>query len=132
MCKKSEFIQMIDKYGELDAQKKSIEKELKPLNADIKKEITSRSIAAGKSIEGDTYSIKYTEKKTKNLNEDMLIELLKSTLSEYQLKKVIKKREYVDMEALESLLYHGTISADIVEKCTEVKTVQVISASLKK
>lgn len=54
-----------------------------------------------------------------DFNEPALIEVLK----EMKVKGIIKKKEYVDSDALENAIYHGKIDAAVLAGCQTIKEV---------
>ena len=56
------------------------------------------------------------------MDEEKVIEILKENCKKTELKNVIKTKEYVDFEALESLIYNGGIEAKKLEPAQLVKT----------
>lgn len=54
-----------------------------------------------------------------DFNEPALIEVLK----EMKVKGIIKKKEYVDSDALENAIYHGKIDAAVLVGCQTIKEV---------
>lgn len=59
-------------------------------------------------------------------------ELLISTLKKLKVKGVIKKREYVDNDALEDLIYNGKLDASKLAKCEITKAVTTLRIKEKK
>lgn len=57
-----------------------------------------------------------------DMDEDKVIEILKEWLSEAGQKKVIKTKEYVDFDALETLIYNGVVPAEKLKPAETVKT----------
>lgn len=57
-----------------------------------------------------------------DMDEDKVIEILKENCNAEQLKNVIKTKEYVNFEALESLIYNNGIAAEKLEPAQTVKT----------
>jgi hypothetical protein len=110
---------------ELDDYKKICDKE----NAEIK-EIMSQSKLPEYEVDG--YVAKYSVSKRETLNEDKLIELLKSSDIDGGYNQFIKTKEYVDMDALEKAIYNDVINSDTIiamDKCKEVKEVTTLRVS---
>jgi len=63
-----------------------------------------------------------SERKTETFIEDKLIEFLKSN---GVADRIVKTKEYVDFDALESAIYHETIPADVVKEMASCKDVKV-------
>ncbi len=65
-----------------------------------------------------------------SMNEDKLLDVLKNTNAVYL--GIIKTKEYVDMDALESAIYNGDIDKEIllkIDKCRESKEVVTLRIS---
>lgn len=75
---------------------------------------------------------KITEQEKVTFIEDKLIEFLKSNnIAD----NIVKTKEYVDFDALESAIYHGKISDELVQSmsdCQEKKVTTVLRISKKK
>lgn len=77
------------------------------------------------------YVVKYTVSERESINEDRLLEILKK----HNVKDVIKTKEYVDMDALESYLYNVMMSDEMaadMASCREVKEVVQLRLSKEK
>lgn len=78
------------------------------------------------SFETDSGSVTLSERTTEDFIEDKLIEFLKTrNLAD----DIVKTKEYVDFDALESAIYHEKIAGDDLKdmaSCKEVKTTQVL------
>ncbi len=109
---KHDLQKVIDKYLEEDQQKKSLEKELKNKNVFIK----SKLAELGEDIyETNIAKAAISYQHRNSMNEDKCIEILKQNCKKEVLVDVIKTKEYVDYEALESLIYNGKIAAQKLE-----------------
>ena len=76
----------------------------------------------------DTYtgSVTLSERVSEDFIEDKLIEFLKTR---NLASDIVKTKEYVDFDALESAIYHEKIAGDdlkAMSSCKEVKTTQVL------
>lgn len=103
---------IIDQYQIENTEKQRLEKELKSKNSFIK----SKLAELGKQIYETTKSkatITYQNKVS--MNEEKVIEILRENCKKKDLTSVIKTKEYIDYDALESLIYNGGISADKLE-----------------
>ena len=98
-------------------------------NTQIKEIMHSRNITEFSTNSG-TATITQQQKET--FIEDALIEFLKkNNIAD----DIVKTKEYVDFDALESAIYHEKISQDLVKKmasCKETKTTTVLRISKKK
>lgn len=79
-------------------------------------------------FESDDLIAKIGVQNRESFNEPKLIEKLK----ELNIEGVIKTREYVDMDALENVIYNGLLDASELTPCKEVKTVTTLKVSKKK
>ena len=64
------------------------------------------------------------------MNEEKLLDVAKK--NSYYLSDIIKTKEYIDMDKLESLLYKGNISKEVlmeIDKCRESKEVVTLRIS---
>ena len=111
---------------------KDKEKEFKDLasaeNTEIKAIMTEFKMA---SYETESGSVTLSERVNEDFVEEKLIEYLKERgISD----GIIKTREYVDFDALESAIYHEKISGDNLKEmdsCKEKKVTQVLRISKK-
>lgn len=111
---------------------KSLESEYKDLasadNTRIKVMMEQMGISECEDIKGEVKA-KVTEQKKESFIEDALIQLLKETGNA---DNIVKTKEYVDMEELESAIYHNKIPSDVVKQmdaCKEVKVTKVLRLS---
>lgn len=83
-------------------------------------------------FETDIGKVILSDRKTEDFNEPKLIEFLKSrNIAD----GIIKTKEYVDFDALESAIYHDKITGDNLkdmESCKDIKVTQVLRISNKK
>lgn len=78
------------------------------------------------SFDTDTGSVTLSERVTEDFIEDKLIDFLKTR---NLASDIVKTKEYVDFDALESAIYHEKIAGDdlkAMSSCKEVKTTQVL------
>lgn len=107
---------------ELDSYKELCERE----NKEIKKIMLDNSLT---SFEAGDYTAKIATQNRTTLDEEKLLYVMKQ--GGYN--NVIKTKEYVDMDALESALYHNDIDKQTMEqmdKCQNIK--EVITLTVKK
>lgn len=67
-----------------------------------------------------------------SLNEERLLELVKTKCPQEIRNKIIKTQEYVDMDCLEDAIYSGSISSEFLidmDTCREVKKVVTLRIS---
>ena len=77
------------------------------------------------------YVVKYSVSQRESINEDRLLDILKK----HNVPGVIKTKEYVDMDALESYLYNTELSDDLaadMDSCREIKEVVQLRFSKEK
>lgn len=101
---------------EQDRYKKLCDKQ----NTEIKSAMTKAELS---TFEVDGYTASLSVSKRENIIEDKLIELLK----ENKIRGIVKKKEYIDMDALEKALYAGKIPAELVASMDNCKTYKEIS-----
>jgi hypothetical protein len=70
----------------------------------------------------DSGTVTITEQKKETFIEEALIELLKSSGCS---DGIIKTKEYVDFDALESAIYHETIPGDVIKSMSSCKDVKI-------
>lgn len=113
---------IIPRYFEHKTDLDFIKKQCDAENAEIKKIMREQGL---KEFEADNIVAKYVVANKESMNEDKLLQVLK----ERGYKDLIRTKEYVDMDQLESALYHSKIDTDTIiemDKCRETKeTVQL-------
>lgn len=110
--------------SELDSYKKLCDLQ----NTQIKELMVNEDLTE-KTV-GD-WTAKYSVTTRESFNEDKLLQVCQIA----GIKEVIKTKEYIDMEALESAIYNGKISEELlleIDKCREVKEVPTLMISKKK
>lgn len=111
--------ELIPMYAENKSELDKYDKMCKAQNADIKKQM--EELGEDEHTAGG-YTVKYIVSERESINEDRLLEMLKK----HKVEGVIKTREYVDMDALESYLYNTLMSDEMaadMASCREVKQV---------
>lgn len=104
--------------GEADSYKKLADK----YNATIKTLMVEHDIN-----EASTDDIKVVL--TKQLRQQFIEEALIKKLKELKVKNVIKKKEYVDMDALENAIYNGEVNAAELTSCQSTQEVLTLRLS---
>ena len=93
------FDDLVSRYilnkQELDSYKKLVETD----NTEIKNQMKARNIT---TYTVNDYIVKYITSQKESINENKLIEVLK----QHNVQSVVKTKEYVDFDALESMLYN--------------------------
>ena len=126
----SNLSKTIDKLAEEKAQKSKLEGSIKSAADFVKKEL--------KELEMDSWITDNYEAylKTSNkvdMDEEKLIKILRENCKEEDLQSIIKTKEYVDFDALESFIYNGGIDAEKLEPAQSVKTIiSLLTKKIKK
>lgn len=107
--------ELVNNYAEKKAEFARVKRETEELNRKIKEEITSE-VGNGAYL-GEKYTVSTTEINNDKLNEQLLISMLRENCTEELCTKLIKTKEYIDMDALEDSLYNRELSADLVNVC---------------
>lgn len=107
-----DFELIVKEYFEKNEVKKAADKIVKELGPKIKEFM--KSFGGEKIVDGLKVSIRKSQKKT--MNEEKLLEICK-TLNQPNL---IKTKEYVDEEVLETLIYNKIIKATDIEPAMEI------------
>ena len=105
-----------------------IEKKCKSLNTSIKNLMEVLKVDDVALDDGS--SLKYTISKSESLDEEKLIKQLKHFAP---FTRCIRTKEYIDMEILESEIYHGELSDDALcamDSCRKVK--EIVKLEIKK
>ncbi len=124
-----------DLSKEIDSYKenKDLENRLKKSNTEsgnrIKAYFNEKGITNASS-EKYTATVTTTTKST--LNEELAIEIIKENLGGALLRSVIKKKEYIDEDALEKLVYNGDFDITKLEKAKIDTTTQTLRIAKKK
>ena len=124
-----------DLSKEIDSYKenKDLENRLKKSNTEsgnrIKAYFNEKGITNASS-EKYTATVTTTTKST--LNEELAIEIIKENLGGALLRSVIKKKEYIDEDDLEKLVYNGDFDITKLEKAKIDTTTQTLRIAKKK
>lgn len=116
----------IDIYKSYKDSESKFKKLGSKLNDEIKETMKSMGVD---EFSSDSYvaTVKYSRKET--LDEEKAIDVLRKTLSEEQLKTVIRTKEYIDDDSLEKLVYNGDFDISLLEPCkilgNEVATLRI-------
>lgn len=104
--------------SEMDSIKKVVDKE----NAEIKTLMRESNLP--EFVAGDI-------KATCSVSErqDFIEEALIEKLKDMKVRGIIKKKEYVDMDALENAIYHGKVDAAALASCQTIKEVVTLRVS---
>lgn len=118
------IVAYVQNKSELDDYKKICDRQ----NAEIKEQMKESNLT---EFEADGYVAKYSVTKRESMNEDKLLDILKELPTANNL-NLIKTKEYVDMDALESAIYNEQIPQDVMLKlslCRESKEVVTLRVS---
>lgn len=110
-----ELARLIPEYAENNTIKLAIEKKVKAGNEAIKSIFSSVGI---NSYAAGGYVANMTATERVKFDEDALL----SKIKELGVKGIVKKKEYVDEDALESAIYNGTINAADLASCQIIST----------
>jgi hypothetical protein len=119
MCSKNELKALVDKYVKLKTQENQISKQTKELNNSIKKTMLDLKLT---ELEGNEGAVTLTKREKPEFDEVKVIEFLKENNIQ---RGIVKKKEYIDYDALESALYREKFDKDIVEQMDSYKIVKV-------
>ena len=118
--------ELIPEYGENKSKFDALKKVCDNQNSKIKS--LMRYIT---SYEAGEYVATKTIRVSESFNEDALIEVLHTVPEVAQ--DLIKTKEYVDMDAFESALYHGRIEDDLLSKINKCRVrKETVALSVKK
>lgn len=108
---------IVDSYKDAKDEEKAIKKVVGDLNTQLKEKMLEDNLD---SIDGNNgYCVTLTTTQKESLNEERAIEILKEALTPAQLRKVVKKKEYIDDDELEKLVYNGKFDMSQLECCRE-------------
>lgn len=121
--------EMIDTYKASKDKENALKKSNATLNESIKKYMHEHDL---KTADSENYTATITTTEKESINETLAIEILKENLGGAMLKSVIKKKEYIDEDALEKLVYNGDFDASKLERAKIVKKIQTLRIGKKK
>lgn len=127
--------ELIDDYGSQNDKLKALKKTCDDQNTKIKaamNELITPDEDGTRKAESDDYIAVLSVRDNSVMNEEKLITWLKKKGLN---KGIVKKKDYVDSEALENAIYNHLISEDDViemECCKEYKTTSVLNVKKKK
>lgn len=106
---------LINDYADKDKLFKSVEKECNNLKSDIKDTMSDMKITDFDT--GDYTAVLSTVTK-ETMDEELLIPFIKNL----NIRGIVKKKEYVDMNALEKAIYSGKLSQENLIEMNKCKT----------
>ena len=116
----SELKELIDNYIDDKSKESEIKARTSEENKQIKEQFTKLKIT---SFSGDNGVVKMSEEKHESFREDDLIAFLKD--KGYS-DGIIKTKEYIDFDALESAMYHEEIPIDIQKEMASCKDTSIV------
>lgn len=120
---------LIDSYKEKKDEETALNKSNKELNETIKTYMREHDMTSADS-EKYTATLSCTEKES--LNEELAIEIIKENLGGALLATVIKKKEYIDEDALEKLVYNGDFDINKLARAKITRPVYTLRVSTRK
>lgn len=111
---KPSLSEMIDSYKVSKDQENHLKKENTLLGNTIKEEMYQRDLT---EFESDNWKATMTLKENEDFNEEQAIEIIKSELTDEEIKSVIRTKEYIDDDALEKLIYSKKFDAKKLNCC---------------
>lgn len=131
--------ELVESYGMNKKENDDLKKIVDNQNKEIKSLMESNNL---KKFESDNYKVSYSVSTRDTIDEELLLSEAKTftiadgiDLKSAQEVGLIKTKEYVDMDVLESLMYKGGISEEDlmkIDKCRETKEVITLRVSKKK
>ena len=119
----------IDKYKESKDKENALKKANNEMNESIKNYMQEHDMA---SADSEKYTATLSRQDKESLNEELAIEIIKANLDGALLATVIKKKEYIDEDALEKLVYNGDFDIAKLAKAKMVKSVYTLRVNKKK
>ena len=116
---------LVNDYGANNNQKNELVKWCNETGPIIKQYFKEQNLDV---VETDTMVAKVSLQNKNQMDEEKLIEILLANGG----KKAIKKKEYVDMTVLESLIYNGKIDAKTLAPASTTITTAVLKVTKKK
>lgn len=105
---------IIDQCKEYKDGINSLKKLSSPLEDQIKQYAVNNNLVM---IKTDKWQAKITITPNQEFNEAKAVDILKAELPEEIYSSCIKTKEYIDEDALEKLIYNGTINEDLLACC---------------
>lgn len=121
--------EMIDTYKASKDKENALNKSNNALNKNIKEYMHEHDL---KTADSENYTATLTTTEKESVNETLAIEILKENLEGALLNSVIKKKEYIDEDALEKLVYNGDFDASKLERAKIVKKILTLRIGKKK
>ena len=109
-----DIVGIIDQCKEYKDSINSLKKLSSPLEDQIKQYAVSNNL---ETIKTDKWQAKVTITPNQEFNEAKAVDILKAELPEEIYSSCIRTKEYIDEDALEKLIYNGTINEDLLACC---------------
>ena len=123
----------LSKAIDLYKENKDLENKLKKTNTEAGNIIKNYFLEKGiTSASSEKYTATVTTTTKSTLNEELAIEIIKENLGGPLLRSVIKKKEYIDEDALEKLVFNGDFDIAKLEKAKIDTTTQTLRVTKKK
>lgn len=116
---------LVPHYAYLDANKKALDKEMKPMNEQIKAAMNELNLSV---FEIDGVQAVYSVQDRSTTNEDMLLRRLQE-LSLFEAIEVVSRP---NMKVVQDLIYAGKLPAHEIAGCVERKFVEVLTVKTTK
>lgn len=119
--KEQDLVYLVNTFGDNNEKVKELKKICESKNQEIK------AIMAEEKLDyfnTDVFSASYVVKQTTKVNEEKLLYLLQQLDGDnFRKLGIIKSKEYIDSDALESAIYNQLIGTDMMVKIQECSTV---------
>ena len=112
---REELSSKIDNYKRAKDEENKLNKQNKKLNEEIKSLMNELDVD---KFESDLFKASVSVRQNEKFDELKAIEVIKDNVDDYS--DIIKMKEYVDEDALESAIYNGKISASLLANCKEI------------
>lgn len=114
----SNITELVNEYLRLKPQEKELKDRISEINTNIKSYMSESGETSLTTNEGSVY---LSERKNESYDEDSMIAYIKSL----GLRGIVKKKEYIDFDALESALYHDKFSDEQKAELNKFRTVKI-------
>ena len=120
-CPSSELIKMVSDYRECKDESKILDEKISNLNNDIKTSIKNEKLPD--EFDCGELKVSVSVRENYSFNDIQAIDILKSNLADSPdlLAKVVKQKDYIDDDELESAIYNGLIPGELLQPCNERK-----------
>ena len=120
----------IDEFKNKKDVSDALSKEVKKLGWDIKEYFVNNNLT---ELDTDLCTAKISISENVSFNEEFAIEILRNKYPE-EFKKVIRMKEYIDQDALESIVYNSKEISDAISKAFSTKepTIRLLVKAKKK